>query len=225
MTQTEENYLKAIYKVCERSGKPAGTNAVAERLATSAASVTDMFKRLAEKELLVYEKHKGVELSTEGERLATLLIRRHRLWEVFLTEKLDYQWDEVHELAEQLEHIQSDTLIDRLDTFLGEPRFDPHGDPIPDRNGHFAQRQQRPLAQLKPGDAGTVVGVAESSTAFLQYLDKLRIQLGVQVRVEEIYPFDQTIAVRLDGKSRQVLSPKVAQKILVQRSFHPRTEH
>ena len=217
MTQTEENYLKAVYKVCGQANKPAGTNAVAERLQTSAASVTDMFKRLAEKDLLSYEKHKGVRLTEAGERIATLLIRRHRLWEVFLTEKLDYQWDEVHELAEQLEHIQSTTLIDRLDAFLGEPRFDPHGDPIPDRDGRFAQRQQTPLAQLKPGEQGTVVGVAESSSDFLQYLDRLHIELGARLTVKEIYPFDQTLAVTLNGETEVVLSPKVAQKILVQR--------
>ena len=133
----EENYLKAIFKITEKEGKTATTNAIAAALNTTAASVTDMLKRLAEKDLINYEKYRGVQLSSGGEQIATILIRKHRLWEVFLVNKLGFAWDEVHELAEQLEHIQGEALVERLDEYLGRPQFDPHGDPIPDAEGRW----------------------------------------------------------------------------------------
>ena len=151
ITHAEENYLKAIFTIAEKEAGPALTNAIATLMQTSAASVTDMLKRLSDKQLISYEKYRGVQLTQEGNRVATVLIRKHRLWEVFLVDKLGFAWDEVHELAEQLEHVQGDELVSRLDQFLGRPRFDPHGDPIPDAEGRWTYRKQAPLATLQPG--------------------------------------------------------------------------
>jgi DtxR family transcriptional regulator, Mn-dependent transcriptional regulator len=130
-TLSEENYLKAIYHLSKEEDESVSTNALAERLETTAASVSDMLKKLAKKELIEYKKYQGVNISEKGKRVALQIIRKHRLWEVFLVEKLSFNWDEVHEIAEQLEHIDSPTLVKRLDEFLGYPKFDPHGDPIP----------------------------------------------------------------------------------------------
>src|SRR6056300_1724498 len=141
-TKTEENYLKAIYVLESKFGKEVSTNELANKLDTKASSVTDMVKKLAKKELITYEKYKGVSLSKKGKNIAISIIRNHRIWEVFLVEKLHYKWDEVHEIAEQLEHIKSDELVDRLDDFLEHPSFDPHGDPIPDREGNIPVRKQ-----------------------------------------------------------------------------------
>ncbi|MCI5083695.1 MAG: metal-dependent transcriptional regulator, partial [Saprospiraceae bacterium] len=148
-SHTEENYLKAIYKICERKGKAASTNAISNAMQTSAASVTDMLKRLSEKELIHYERYKGVTLAEAGNKIATTLIRKHRLWEVFLVEKLEFSWDEVHEVAEQLEHIRSPKLVEELERYLGYPKFDPHGDPIPDAEGRFTYRKQTLLADME----------------------------------------------------------------------------
>jgi DtxR family transcriptional regulator, Mn-dependent transcriptional regulator len=215
ISQAEENYLKAIFKISEREAKAANTNAVAAELKTTAASVTDMLRKLAEKELIHYEKYRGVTLTIEGIRQATLLIRKHRLWEVFLCERLGYAWDECHELAEQLEHIQSDDLIDRLDEFLGKPKFDPHGDPIPDCDGNFAERQQRLLSALMVGEKGVVVGVDEHSPAFLQHLNRIGVILGVKVEVLEIFEFDGSVRLRLNGTSEVVVSDRVSNGIFL----------
>ncbi len=215
ISQAEENYLKAIFKINERESKAANTNAVAAELKTTAASVTDMLRKLAEKELIFYEKYRGVTLTTEGVRQATFLIRKHRLWEVFLCEKLGYTWDECHDLAEQLEHIQSDDLIDRLDDFLGKPKFDPHGDPIPDCDGNITERQQRLLSALSVGEKGVVVGVDEHSPAFLQHLNRLGIFLGVKTEVMEIFDFDGSVRLRLNGAVEVVVSDRVSNGIFL----------
>ena len=182
ISETEENYLKAIYKILEQdpAKSAANTNAIATAMNTSAASVTDMLKRLAEKNYILYEKYKGVKLTETGDKWAKTLIRKHRLWETFLVQQLNYAWHEVHDLAEQLEHIQSADLINRLDAFLKFPRFDPHGDPIPDAEGNYTFRQQVLLSTLLPFESGIIVGVAEHSTSFLQYLDKQQLTLGVK---------------------------------------------
>jgi DtxR family transcriptional regulator, Mn-dependent transcriptional regulator len=217
-TLAEEDYLKAIYKVAERQGNPVSTSAIAEVMQTRAASVTDMLRKLSDKGLIHYERYKGVSLSKEGARMATQLIRRHRLWEVFLVDKLGFTWDEVHEIAEQLEHIQSDNLVERLDQFLGRPRFDPHGDPIPDAAGAYRMRQQILLSELEPGMQAVIVGVREHAPAFLQYLDQSGLTLGVAIRLEERFPFDGSLRLGLgDGSTRNV-SGKVAGFIYVQRS-------
>ena len=213
LSVTEENYLKSIYKIAETDGIPVSTNSVAARMQTTAASVTDMIKRLSEKDLLDYEKYRGVQLTKEGNRLATQLIRKHRLWEVFLTEQLGFRWDEVHDIAEELEHIQSTQLIDRLDRFLGHPRFDPHGDPIPDANGEWEHRQQIPLSALQPGQTGIVTGVNDHSPAFLQYLQQLGLTLGARVALQEIISYDQSLRVVIGSRPAQSLSEKVARNL------------
>jgi DtxR family Mn-dependent transcriptional regulator len=215
LSHAEENYLKAIFKISEKEGKAASTNAIASEMQTTAASVTDMLRRLAEKNLIDYEKYRGVQLTEEGGRVATALIRKHRLWEVFLMEKLGFAWDEVHELAEQLEHVQGNTLVERLDAFLGHPRFDPHGDPIPDAQGRWAFRPQVLLSQMQPGDAGAVTGVNDHSAAFLQYLDQLGIALGVRLELLERIPFDQSVRVRTPDGRECTLSEKVGQNLFL----------
>ncbi len=213
---TEENYLKAIFKLSEQEKKAASTNAIAKEMQTSAASVTDMLKRLAEKKLLNYEKYKGVTLGKSGQKIATNLIRKHRLWEVFLVEKLHFNWDEVHDIAEQLEHIHSEHLIDRLDEYLAFPKFDPHGDPIPDAEGKFTFRKQIPLSQLPVGCTAIVVGVQEHSAHFLQYLDRLDLGLGSQLEVLEKFDFDDSLRLDVNATKEQVISIKVSQNLLVQ---------
>jgi DtxR family Mn-dependent transcriptional regulator len=213
---TEENYLKAIFKICEQSKKSASTNAIAKRMNTSAASVTDMLQRLSGKLLINYEKYKGVTLTESGNRIATNLIRKHRLWEVFLVDKLKFSWGAVHEIAEELEHIKSDELVERLDEFLEHPKFDPHGDPIPDAEGNFTFRQKSPLSKLKIGEKGIVIGVQENSTTFLNYLDQLKLSLGSSVEVIDFFEYDESLRILLNGKET-TLSNKVSQNLFIQK--------
>ncbi len=217
ISQTEENYLKAIYKITEREGKSASTNAVATAMNTAAASVTDMIKRLASKNLVHYEKSKGVTLTTEGAHSAKQLIRKHRIWEVFLCEKLGYTWDECHALAEELEHIQDDELINRLDKFLGNPKFDPHGDPIPDSEGNFMERPQVLLSALSVGEKGVVVGVQEHSSSFLKFLDSQKLNLGAKIEVLEVFEFDDSVKIRLNESQELTVSNRVSQNIFLQK--------
>jgi DtxR family Mn-dependent transcriptional regulator len=215
LSSAEENYLKAVYKVSERLSGSANTNALAEELQTTAASVTDMLKRLSAKGLLLYESRRGCTLSSEGRLEAMQLVRKHRLWETFLVDKLQFSWDEVHEIAEQLEHIQSEVLVDRLDAFLGRPRFDPHGDPIPDAQGRLAERRQLPLAQLQLAQKAVIVGVIDHQSSFLQYLDRTGLTLGVQVEVIECFQYDQSMRLRLAAGQELIVSHKVSQQLLV----------
>ena len=217
LSSTEENYLKAIFKLCERKQKTASTNDIAQILKTKAASVTDMLKRLADKSLINYMKYKGVTLTESGETVATTLIRRHRLWEVFLVDKLDFGWDEVHDMAEQLEHIQSDELTNRLEKFLNFPKFDPHGDPIPDREGNFQYRKQFLLADVKKGEEVIVVGVLEHNKEFLKYLDKLHLILGTELHILDTFSYDNSLLVKMNKNQEQTLSAKVAKNIFVQK--------
>ncbi|CAM4064503.1 metal-dependent transcriptional regulator [Gillisia hiemivivida] len=201
---SEENYLKAIFHL-ERS-YPTGvsTNALAEEMSTKASSVTDMIKRLSEKKLVAYKKYQGVKLSKFGRETAVEVIRKHRLWEVFLVDKLGFAWDEVHEVAEQLEHIKSDKLIKELDRFLDFPKRDPHGDPIPDSKGNFVTSNKVLLAELKKGESGICIGVKDSSPEFLQYLDKNNIALGQLIVILEKESFDQSMLINLNGKELKI---------------------
>ena len=214
MTVAEENYLKAIYHLSPAQDQIISTNSIAQEIQTSAASVTDMIKRLAEKKLVVYEKYKGVTLSEEGLHCAKLMIRKHRLWEVFLLEKLNFGWDEIHEIAEELEHINSETLTNRLDDFLDNPRFDPHGDPIPDARGKIQSRAKIVLSQVTQKSKCRVVGVNDSSSSFLQYLDSLEIGLGTELTVEEKIEFDGSFRLQ-KNKSNLSVSAMVANNIYV----------
>ncbi len=190
------------------------TNAISSEMNTSAASVSDMIKRLSDKELVIYEKWKGVTLKKEGVDIATNLIRKHRLWEVFLVQKLNFSWDEVHPLAEELEHIKSKQLVQRLDEFLGFPKFDPHGDPIPDENGNFTFRKQVLLSEFNE-IKGIIVGVQEHSTSFLQYLDRLQLTLGTQVEIIETIEYDGSIRIKVNNQVEQIISNKVSQNLFV----------
>jgi len=217
LSHTEENYLKAIYKIAEKDKKPVGTNAIAGEMETSAASVTDMLKRLAEKGFINYQKYKGVNLSPKGSRLATNLIRKHRLWESFLVEKLGFTWDKVHDIAEQMEHIKSNELVQKLDQFLGHPKFDPHGDPIPNADGKFTLRVQILLSLLRKGDRAIVIGVKEHDDDFLRYLNSKNIQLGTALHIIEKNDYDKSITVVIDGKE-VVLTEKVTRQIFVKKT-------
>lgn len=203
-TLSEENYLKAIFHLERKYPSGVSTNALAEQMETKASSVTDMIKRLSEKNLVDYKKYQGVKLSKTGKHTAVSVIRKHRLWEVFLVDKLGFNWDEVHDVAEQLEHIQSEKLIQELDRFLEFPRRDPHGDPIPDAQGNFTAFNKVLLADLDKGEAGICVGVKESSPVFLQYLDKHNIALGKKITVLEKEDFDMSMKIKLEGSELRI---------------------
>lgn len=217
LTATEENYLKAIYKISERSNVSARTNDIAHHLKTSAASVTDMLQKLAEKEYLHYEKYKGATLTQSGSSIATGLIRRHRLWEVFLHDKLRFSWEKIHDIAEELEHIESDELIERLDAYLDYPKFDPHGDPIPNANGKFTLRSQSLLSELKKGETSRLVGVKSHDSEFLRYLNSIDIKLGTQIEVVTKNSFDHSLVICIDAKETSMITAMVAENLLVKK--------
>lgn len=214
MTLSEENYLKTIYHITSASGVEVSTNAIAEKMETKASSVTDMLKKLAEKELIDYKKYQGVSLTNKGNLAAKMIVRKHRLWEFFLVDKLQFPWDEVHDIAEQLEHIKSEKLINKLDDFLGNPTEDPHGDPIPDVNGKITKVEKLLLSELKVNQTGICVGVKDSSAEFLKYLDKNKIALGVTIKVNSIEDFDLSLTVNVAGKDL-LISNKIAGNLFV----------
>lgn len=216
-TSTEEDYIKAIFKITERNQGSASTNSVAAHLSTSAASVTDMLKRLSEKEYFHYEKYKGVYLTNKGREVATQLIRKHRLWEYFLVDKLNFNWDEVHDIAEQLEHVKSEKLIEQLDAFLDYPKYDPHGDPIPNAEGKFTIRTQISLFNMTVGEDAVVVGVKEHDKPFLQYLDQLKINIGTKLKVLNQIDFDHSKEILINNISQSVLSHKACSNIYVKK--------
>lgn len=218
LSNTEENYLKAIYLIYEKSNDIVSTNAIAERLNTTPASVTDMIKKLSVKNLIIYEKYKGSKLSQEGTKIATSLIRKHRLWETFLVEKLKFSWDEVHDIAEDLEHINSDPLIARLDEYLGYPKYDPHGDPIPNSEGKFTLREQQDLINLTVGDQGVLIGVKNHDDSFLSYLNEIGVSLGIHIEIIEKNDYDKSISILIDNKSSVFLTEKVSKKLLLKKT-------
>lgn len=215
-TLTAENYLKAIYRIFESTGEVVSTNAIAENLQINAASVTDMFKKLGQQKLVVYEKSKGVKPTEKGRKIALQIIRKHRLWETFMVEKLKLSWDEVHEIAEQLEHVHSDLLIERLDQLLNYPTFDPHGDPIPDKNGKLPVLKSILLAEAKPGQSYKITGVRKNSDSFLKYLKKIGLHLGGMIKVKEVEEYDGSMKIELiDTKSELMLSKEATSNLLV----------
>ena len=197
VTLSEENYLKAIYHLGKQGVNAVSTNAIAEKMDTKASSVTDMIKKLAEKNLVNYIKYQGVSLTKEGRLTAASVVRKLRLWEVFLVEKLHFSWDEVHEVAEQLEHIQSKKLINELDVFLDYPTHDPHGDPIPDKDGNISKTDKIILSQLQVSERCMCVGANDSSADFLKYLDKHHIALGTQIQIISKEPFDESMTIKV----------------------------
>jgi DtxR family Mn-dependent transcriptional regulator len=214
-TLAEENYLKAIFHLEHDLKGEVSTNAIAESIETKPSSVTDMVQKLAEKKLLTYKRYKGVQLTAEGKKVAANVIRKHRLWEVFLVEKLNFHWDEVHEIAEQLEHIQSEELIIRLDKFLGSPEFDPHGDPIPDKHGILKRTEKKLLSEIDKNQKGVCVGVKESSPEFLQYLDKKKISIGTKITVLGKEFFDGSMIIQV-ASEQFFISHKIAENLYVQ---------
>ena len=218
-SETEENYIKAIFKITEKNQGAATTNAIANHLSTSPASVTDMLKRLSTKDYFHYEKYKGVYLTSKGIDMATQLIRKHRLWEVFLVEKLKFSWDQVHDIAEQLEHIDSDELIVRLDDYLDNPKYDPHGDPIPNAEGKFTIRNQVTLHSLAKNEKGTVVGVREHDTPFLQYLNQFNIKLGTDLKVISHIDYDHSMKVLIDNEVEHILSLKACSNLFIKKAL------
>ncbi|MGZ4056012.1 MAG: metal-dependent transcriptional regulator [Bacteroidia bacterium] len=212
---TEENYMKAIFKLVEQSGDVVTTNAIAEKVKTKAASVTDMLKKLADKKLINYQKYQGVMLTPKGEKVALNIIRKHRLWEMFLVEKLDFKWDEVHDIAEELEHINSEKLIAQIDKFLNYPKVDPHGDPIPDVNGKLQVRKSKPISNFKKNDVLIMTGVVDHSAPFLQYLDKAGIALGHEIKIKNIIDFDKSLHISVNKNSSIFISNDAAKNILV----------
>lgn len=212
---TEENYLKQIFNLTGNHGERINTNTLAEKLHLKAPSVSEMLKRLSEKDLIQYEKYQGVRLTEKGRRTALSIIRKHRLWEVFLVEKLKFKWSEVHEIAEELEHIHSEELIERLDKFLGNPKIDPHGDPIPDHNGRFKAPPLKKLSDLQEGNIARIAGVADHSNAFLDHLDIVGISIRDEVKIIEFSTYDKSLLILVNNKNKIFISNETAKNILV----------
>jgi DtxR family Mn-dependent transcriptional regulator len=216
LTIAEENYLKAIYHLSEGGTKSASTNDVAGAMKTKPASVSDMLRKLSEKKVIEYRKYYGVHITEEGKRQALQTIRKHRLWEVFLVEKLNFAWDQVHEVAEELEHIQSSLLIERLDLFLNYPKFDPHGDPIPDEFGNVKAKPRRILNEMEIDQIGQIVAVKDSTATFLKYLDKVGAYIGARIKVLDKTEFDGSMEILVDQKKSVFMSKDVTTNILIQ---------
>jgi DtxR family Mn-dependent transcriptional regulator len=212
-TLAEENYLKSIYHL-SLDAQNVSTNQLAALLNTKASSVTDMLKKLADKALINYTPYQGVSLTPSGEKIAVSIIRKHRLWEFFLVEKLNFKWDEVHEMAEEMEHISSNELIDRLDKFMNYPKYDPHGDPIPDSNGKFNTHDLKPVSAIEVNVSGIICGVRDHSTAFLQYLEKQELMIGKKIMVKDVIEFDRSMVLQMENKTVQI-SREVANNLLI----------
>ncbi len=213
-TVAEENYIKSIYHL-QQSFESVTTNALADHIKTKPASVTDMLKKLQVKNLLNYNPYKGFRLSKEGNKAALNIIRRHRLWEYFLVNQLQFSWEEVHEVAEQLEHVTSRKLVDKLDAFLGYPKFDPHGDPIPDNNGKINQQQQIPLVDLPLNTLAIITSVQNQSSDLLMFLNNRDVHIGTKLEVKQKLSFDNSIEVKIKNKQSFHVSEQVANAIQV----------
>jgi DtxR family Mn-dependent transcriptional regulator len=213
---TEENYLKSIYHIGTENGtEETSTNTIAEYLNIKPATVTSMLKKLRDKKIISYERYGKVSLTKKGKDQALSIVRKHRLWEVFLVEKLNFTWDEIHEIAEQLEHIQSVKLINQLDAFLNYPEFDPHGDPIPNMNGELKSISKLTLAEAVIGKEYKVVAVSDSSSDFLQYLMQLQITLSTSLKVLNRYEFDNSLHILINGKKEITVSSKFSQHLII----------
>ncbi len=215
-THAEENYLKAIYMLLEESQEPlVSTTAMADFLHTSAASITDMIQKLHSKKLVIYRKYQGVALTASGKKAAIHTLRKHLLWEVFLVDKLKFGWNEIHDIAEQLEHIDSDMLIDRLDNFLGNPYCNPHGIVIPNADGNIIAKPRLLMSDLSEGASGIVSAIKDDSAAFLQYLSKRNIYLGAKITVVEKIQFDESMDINIDNQNKINISRKITDNILI----------
>lgn len=214
ISQTEENYLKAIYNLTSLKGE-ASVNDISKQLDIKMPTVNSMMKRLAEKELVVYESYKPLKLTAEGKKQAALIIRKHRLTEMYLVEKMGFGWDEVHHIAEQIEHIQAPEFFEKMDELLGYPKVDPHGSPIPDIDGNMAEESYLKLSDCKVGDTVTFMAVQPSSEELLKYLSSRELSLGLELKIKHIEPFDGSMEVSYNNKKNEMLSSKVCDKLLV----------
>lgn len=216
---SEENYLKAIYKITgSEENRYAGTNELSKILNLKAGSTTEMIKKLHEKKLIEYKKYHGVRLSKKGNRIAIKTVRKHRLWEVFLVESLGYKWDEVHEIAEQMEHIGDDELTARLDKFLNFPKFDPHGDPIPNKEGAIANNPNITLSESPLNKKVKFIGVKTSDAEFLKYLSKIGFEIGNDITVVDTNPYDELIEIKINkNKTTITVSNKTASNIYIKK--------
>jgi len=212
---SEENYLKTIYHLGLKSDNKVSPTAIADALKNNPASVVDMLKKLGDKKFISYDKKKGARLTDKGIKAATEIVRKHRLWEVFLLEKLGYSWDIVHDIAEQMEHVQHKELADRLDKFLGYPDYDPHGDPIPKANGKVAQAFKTKLCDVQAGNKYRVLAVKDTSPEFLQYLLKLGITIGSKIKVLDKIAFDNSLLIQIGKGSKVNVSHKFGESVLV----------
>ncbi|MBE50342.1 MAG: iron-dependent repressor [Flavobacteriales bacterium] len=215
ISKTVENYLKNIFLLSENN-KVVTTNEISKKLKIKASSASDMLKKLKDKGLLNYEKYNGVSLTVKGKKIATTIVRKHRLWETFLVKKLNFKWDEVHEVAEQLEHIDSEKLVSLLDNYLGYPEFDPHGDPIPNTHGTFPKTNSIAINKLKINEKGTVMGVLQDNKEFLMFLNKIGLNIGSFIQVKNILKFDDSIEIKIN-KKEYLITLELARNILVKK--------
>ncbi len=216
LTSTEENYLKTIYGLSNETDTKIANLSIAEKLNINPATVTEMLRRLNEKKYIDYNRVDGATLTESGRLLALQIIRNHRLWETFLEKKLGFTWVEVHEIAEQLEHVRSQKLIEKLDNFLGHPKFDPHGDPIPDAEGKLPKTNSIPLSEIAGPGKFKITGVSNESTLFLKFLDKLQLNIGDLLEVKEIQDFDNSMFVVLNNSKNTMFSNEVAKHLNVE---------
>lgn len=210
----EENYIKAIYHL-ELKKSVVSTNDLADAMQTKAASITDMLKKLKNKKLVSYKPYYGCNLTSKGTALALLIIRRHRLWEFFLSEKLGFNWNEVHDVAEELEHVGSEKLINKLDEYLGYPKVDPHGDPIPDSKGNIEEVNHLPLADFEFNKSGIVVKIGEQSPPLLRVLEQKKISIGSKIKILQKTEFDQSMEIKINNKHAAHISKELAENIFI----------
>lgn len=214
-TLSEENYLKVIYGLSQQANKKVSVTSIAETLGNGTAAVIEMIKKLTEKGLTEYDKKRGVTLTAMGRDTATMIVRKHRLWEVFLLKKLNYRWDEIHKIAEELEHISDETIADRLDAYLGYPEYDPHGDPIPKSNGELPSTSKIILSDIAVGKSCRVMAVKDTSSVFLQYLAELGINIGTRIKMLQKIQFDNSMLIQV-GTETKTVSSKFGECLLVE---------
>jgi len=213
----EENYLKALFALSDYEGE-VNVKELSERLGIKMPTVTSMMKKLAAKKLVHYESYKPLKLTTKGKKEAALILRKHRLTEMFLVEKMGFDWDAVHEIAEQVEHIRSPEFFDKMDELLGYPKLDPHGSPIPDKDGKIEWKEYSKLSECNTGDKVKLVAVANSSKEFLKFLNSRELRLGLKVQVKAVEPFDQTMIVSYDNHPSETLSHIVCERLFVEKT-------
>jgi DtxR family Mn-dependent transcriptional regulator len=202
---TEENYLKALFNIANENGEVNVTE-LSKRLSIKMPTVTSMMKKLAEKKLVHYKSYKPLRLTDKGKKEAGLIIRKHRLTEMFLVDKMKFGWEDVHDIAEQIEHIQSAVFFDKMDELLGYPKVDPHGSPIPDRNGKVVWKEYSKLNDCKVGETVNLAAVINTSSEFLKFLNSREMRLGLKIKIKSIEPFDKSMVVSYGKRQAEVLS-------------------